>query len=177
MELNDVLDDKEVAVEAPAPEAPEAPAAPEAVPESGSEGRKAFQEKERTAQEGGKVRDPATGQFVQKEEKEEVKETKEPKEPKPEIREEMSPKERALLAAAQDERNKRQEWERRFKELESKTPQGEQKTFWDDPEGHLQKFQGDVQNMIVRTRLDTSEASQGEGTRTLMKRYKSLPKS
>jgi len=158
MGLEDVLsEDKPEVTETPAPETP-APEAPAEPVETSTSTRKAWQEREQEArQEGeGKVRDPETGKFVKQEAKEEPKEVvKEEKKEQP--REEMSQKERALLAAAQDERNKRQDLERRLKELEAK-PQGDPKTFWDAPEEHLQKFQQDVQGMITRTRLDTSES-------------------
>jgi hypothetical protein len=91
------------------------------------------QEKEELAQ--GRVRDE-TGKFVKKEEvkKEEVKveETKAPE--KKEVippKQEFSDKERALLAALQDERRKRQELEKR---QEVKKPD---KPFWEAPEDHF----------------------------------------
>jgi len=158
MSMEDVLDDKE---ESPREETPEPEAKPEAPePEVKSEGvsskRAEFQAKEFDAQaEGmGKVRDPVTGQFVEKP-KEEKPEAKEVKAPEASFKEEFSEKEKALLAAARDERAKRQELERRLKELE--TPK-ENKTFWDAPEEHLQSFRNELQGMITKTRLDTLES-------------------
>ena len=85
-------------------------------------------------------RDPETGQFIEKE-KPEVKE--EPKtevkaEVKPEVKkEELTEKERGFLRGLEEERRKRQELERRIAEMQTKQPEGEKKTFWDDPEGHF----------------------------------------
>ena len=96
------------------------------------------QEKEELAQ--GRVRDE-TGKFVKKEEvkteAKEVKETKEPekKEIKETPRQEFSDKERALLAALQDERRKRQELERK---QEVKKPE---KPFWEEPEAHFKAIE------------------------------------
>lgn len=54
----------------------------------------------------------------------------------------MDPQVKAFLAAAQDERRKRQELERQLAEIRQQLPKPEQpqgKTFWDDPEGFLKE--------------------------------------
>lgn len=162
--MEDVLNDKEQATtEAPAAEVTEAVESTE-TPEKDSDytsTRKQLQAKEWAAQ----GRDPATGQFLPKEKetpKEEPKvEAKEPKqEPK---REEFTEKERAFLRAAEEERRKRQELERRLAELEKpKQPEGEKKTFWDDPEGHLKTFEQSLEQRLsqreMNVKLTTAEA-------------------
>jgi BMFP domain-containing protein YqiC len=129
--------------------------------------REEHREKEYAAQ----GRDPETGKFVPKEEpKEEVK--AEPKvEPKVEAKVDPKPvpqftdKEKALLRAAQAERDKRQELERRLAALEANKPQEPEKTFWDDPEGKLKKQQDELQalreeirQMMVGTKMQTAES-------------------
>ena len=161
--MDDILSDKPVEkVEAPAPEA-----APEATPHQPSNSlRKEHQKKEFEAQ----GRDPETGKFIPKEpEKVEAKEPEkvvEPAkveakpEPKPAV-EEMTPKEKAAFAKAADETRKRQALEARLRELEAKATQTSTepaKTFWDDPEAALKKQEQVVQQAIVGTRLQTSEA-------------------
>lgn len=101
------------------------------------------------------------GKFVPKEEvKEPGKKEVEPEKPeiKPEVKKEtqpeMSGREKAFLAAAHDERLKRQALEKRLQELQV---QPEAKSFWDDPEGSLKKFQDEVQGVVMNTRLNTAE--------------------
>lgn len=158
MELDDVLSDKEPEkVEVPA----EAPPTVEAEKEAKRAKRKEHQEKEFAARaEGeGKVRDPVTGQFVPKEApKEEPKVEVKPElkpEPKAEPKQEFTERERAFLKAAEEERRKRQELEKRI--AESK-PKEEPKAFWDDPEGHLKKFEENFEKRAVNIKLDTAEA-------------------
>jgi hypothetical protein len=131
-----------------------------------------WRDKEQEAQ--GRVRDPATGQFVTKEApkegttapkeepKAEVKVEAKP-EPKQEFKpvEELTPKEKAAFAKAADETRKRQALERRLAELEAQAGGGAKeapKSFWDDPEGALNKQKQEIQQAIVGTRLQTSEA-------------------
>lgn len=181
MSLDNILKDKEraaaPAAPAPAPEAapaapapaPVAEAAPEPAPQqnvpSGSL-RKAHREREQLAKDDGRARDPATGKFVEKEAAPapEAGETAAPAKAEPE----MSSKEKALLAAAQDERGKRQEFERKYKELEAKlaqapapaapaAPAEPAKTFWDDPEAALARHQAEVRGMMNHERLVFSE--------------------
>lgn len=96
------------------------------------------QEKEEAAQ--GRARDE-TGKFVKKEEvktevKTEVKaEVKEP-EKKEQPKQDFSDKERALLAALQDERRKRQALEQKSQEV--KKPD---KPFWEAPEDHFKAIE------------------------------------
>lgn len=110
------------------------------------------------AQAQGKVRDPATGQWVRPKAEpeppaEEVKvEEATPAAPK---QEEMTAKEKALLFTAQDERRKRQELEARLKALE-KPPEPE-KTFWDDPEGKVASLDAKIAQSELRARLNTAE--------------------
>ena len=134
--MTDILAEKEP--EKPAEEVktePEAPQEPVEVEKVQSR-RKQHMAKEYEAQ----GRDPETGQFIEKPEvKEEVKEVKEVKaeakiEPK---KEELTEKERGFLRGLEEERRKRQELERRIAEMQTKQPEGEKKTFWDDPEGHF----------------------------------------
>lgn len=92
----------------------------------------------------GKVRDPVTGQFVPKEAKEEPRvEVKEEAKPEPKVeqpREEFTPKERALLATAQEERRKRQELEQQLAQYRQQPQQQEPpKPFWEDPDGILKQ--------------------------------------
>ena len=145
--------------------------------------RKRHRDKEQDAQ--GRARNPDTGQYAakqQEEEKPEVKaEVKEEKkdekkeeiqqvkqeEKKPAAAQEFTDKERAFLRAAEEERRKRQELERRLADLEKakETPKeasGEPaKTFWDDPEGSLKANMGqlreEVSRQVTASRLNTSE--------------------
>lgn len=131
----------------------------------------------------GRVRDPETGQYVEKKQevkpeiKAEVKEEKKEErldkqelkseEKKPAApQQEFTDKEKAFLRAAEEERRKRQELERRLAELEAKSkapPESKEtpKGFWDDPEGVLQanfaKIREDVSREIIASRLNTSE--------------------
>lgn len=186
MELKDILSSSTpdgVPIEkaeraAPEPVAREAAteAAPEptdkAAPVERAQSRKkAFQQKERDTREAGagRVRDPETGQYVPKpveaakvEEKQEVKAETAP-EPAPQQpvkeqpKQEFTEKERAFLAAAQEERRKRQALENQLRELQSK-PAEEKKTFWDDPEAAFKHFQEQTEHAITKTRLDTAES-------------------
>jgi len=116
--------------------------------------RKQHQEKEQKARDEG-------GRFVKEEPKEEPKEEvkEEPKaEAKVEPKQEMSEKERAFLAAAQEERRKRQDLERRLAEIEKAKPKEDAKTFWDDPEGHLKSFEQKLEQERIQTKLHTAEA-------------------
>jgi len=104
--------------------------------------RQAHREKERAAKEVP-------------EEKPEIKEaprdeTGKFKSEKPPEKQEMSEKERALLATATDERRKRQELERQLAEYRAKpetpAPQEPPKAFWDDPEGAVAKINKQIQD-------------------------------
>lgn len=156
-EMSDILSDKEP--EAPVEPAAETPPVETQEPEEkGVSLRKQHRAKEFEAQ----GRDPDTGQYLPKEEpKVEAKPEAKPEvkpEPKPEPKQEFSDKERALLQAAQEERRKRQEIERRLAELEKGKPKEEEKkTFWDDPEGHLRNHEQRIAQREVQIRLSTSE--------------------
>lgn len=73
--------------------------------------------------------------------------------PKPD---QMSERERAFLAKAQDESRKRQDLEKRLAEYEKK-PKEEPKKFWDDPEAHLRNFQEQMAQSATNSRLQTAE--------------------
>jgi hypothetical protein len=104
-------------------------------------------ELEARAEGEGKVRDPATGQFVAREEKKEVPEVKaeEPKKEQP--KEEFSAKEKALLYAAQEERRKRQDLEQQLAQYKQQPPpQAEPpKPFWEDPDGAVAQYQKTIE--------------------------------
>lgn len=72
--------------------------------------------------------------------------------PKEQPRVEMTDKERAFLAAATEERRKRQELEARIKQMEATaTPKEPEKQFWDDPDGALRQNNEKVQQAIQQT--------------------------
>jgi hypothetical protein len=119
----------------------------------------------------GKVRDPVTGQFVPKEPKEEPKPEVKAEEPKPEPKvekqeqQEFTPKERALLATAQEERRKRQELEQQLAQYRQQQPPAEApKPFWDDPDNALKARDEQINatrqefaQTIFRQRLEFTE--------------------
>ena len=177
MELKDILssstpDGVPIEKAESAPVEREAVAAPEAVAEAPVERaqsrKKAFQQKERDTREAGagRVRDPETGQYVPKPVEAaaepvvaaEVKPETAPQQPvKEQPKQEFTEKERAFLAAAQEERRKRQALENQLRELQAKPPE-EKKTFWDDPEAAFKHFQEQTEHAITKTRLDTAES-------------------
>jgi hypothetical protein len=114
-------------------------------------------ELEARAEGEGKVRDPATGQFVAKEEKKEEPKVEEPKpDPKPEPpKEEFSAKEKALLAAMQEERRKRQEIEQQLLQYKQQpqTPPEPPKPFWEDPDGAVAQYQ----KALEATKAETAQ--------------------
>lgn len=163
MELGDILSNKEPQKAPPAESvtppaaAPAAPAPTE--PTESKSKKKDFQEKEFNAQaEGaGKLRDPVTGQFVDKVTPETPAAPAAPAAP---VAPAMTEKEKALLAAALDERNKRQALERQLAEARAArpaTPAEPPKQFWDDPEGTLNAFKQEMAGVVVNTRLQTAE--------------------
>src|ERR1044071_2227754 len=122
MELDDILSEK------PPVEAPK-----EEVKQESDNANIRHQQKEEAAVKEGRVRDE-TGKFVKEtkgEVKEEVKESKKEEKKEP-PKQDFTDKERALLAALQDERRKRQELEKRTQEI--KKPE---KPFWEAPEDHF----------------------------------------
>lgn len=172
--LDDILKEPEVHDNPEAPKAPAEPAKDKSPEAPASSARREHQAKEAAAQ----GRDPVTGQFV-------PKTPTEPTEPasaapgaapatpaaptapaapaapaapeKPPAQPELTARERALLAATQDERNKRQAAERKLAELQAGKPQEEPKTFWDDPEGRLAAHEKTVKQAILSARLSTAE--------------------
>jgi hypothetical protein len=166
--------------EAPVVETPvaEAPPVEAEKPEKNeySNRRRDLQRKEWAAQ----GRDPETGQFIPKP-KEEPK-AEEPKtevkaEPKVEVkqehkREEFTEKERAFLRAAEEERRKRQDLERRLAELEKPKPaQEDKKTFWDDPEGHLKSFETSLEQKLTQREMNVKLATAEAIARTKYKDF------
>lgn len=127
--------------------------------------KQVHRDKEQLAQ--GRVRDPETGQYAQKVEtvQETPKEAPKKEEVKPPAQE-FTEKEKAFLKAAQEERGKRQELERRLALLEAeKTPKPEEKPFFDDPEGALKKQKDEISRQLAQlrseiatSRLNTAEA-------------------
>jgi len=75
-------------------------------------------------------------------------------------KQELDPQVKAFLAAAQDERRKRQDLERQLAEIRQQLPKREEeakKTFWDDPEGHFKSVEQRIQQREVALTLKVSE--------------------
>lgn len=170
-ELDDILSEPKETPDKPETTEPAEPTEPEKQEQVRS-ARREHQDKEFSAR--GLKRDPETGQFVSakeepkepKEEKAEepAKEAKEPAKeapketPKEQPKEELTPKERAFLQAAHEERVKRQNLERQLAELQAKAkPEEPAKGFWDDPEGVLSKHEQQLRDVERNTILRTSE--------------------
>lgn len=181
--LDSVLNEKpepkaEVPAEPKEPREPKEPAAAaepdKSEPGKPSSRRAQWREKEFAAQ----GRDPATGKFLPKTEPEPAKPEaaaapKEPEKPaaepektaapakaEPPKQEDMTPRERAAFAKAADETRKRQALEAEIARLRGAQPQQPAqapKPFWDDPEGALKSHQEQINNVAIRTRLDTAE--------------------
>lgn len=174
-------EERQVAVETE-PVAKEHVAAEPAAPavERNTSRRKQHQLKERDTREAGegRVRD-ASGRYVAKETLEAAPEpaaaatepvaaapvVATPTEPaaapattQPANNQEFTPKERAFLAAAQEERRKRQAMEQELAALRQTKPAEPAKTFWDDPEAALKQHEAQTRQIVLTTRLDTSEA-------------------
>ena len=152
MELNEVLSDEKPKEEIV-----------EQKQERPDSAKRAHREKEAAAVEEGRKRDEA-GRFAREEkEKAEAKPEAEQKpEPKPEQKEELSPRERAAFAAMQDERRKRQELENRLAQIEQAQKQPPPKSFVEDPDGALARYQQEMQQQlsgaIVQTKVSATEA-------------------
>ncbi len=150
--LNDVLNER--APEAPSGPAadppPAAPAAPAATPapdvSRGTDGK--F-----VAKEAAPAAEPAPQKPAA---------SAEPAKPAaPQPAQQLTEKERAFLAAAHDERRKRQELERQIQALQAAKPAAPAepaKQFWEDPEGTLANFEKKMEGVITNTRLSTAEA-------------------
>lgn len=177
--LSDILSDKPEPAPKPEPQPqpqptpepapkPEA-AAPAPEPEREKTGKQQWRDKEAAAQsEGsGMVRDPVTGQFVKKAEPEVAKEPEkqaEPAKPAAPPHQDLTDREKALLAEADRQRHRtkalEQEVARMRQQHQQPQPaaQTEQpKTFWDDPEGALKAHEERLQQTNVTTRLQTAE--------------------
>ena len=174
MELSDILSDKQPEPEAPAVTNPDP--VEKQIAERYESKRTQHRDKEMEAR--GLVRDPATGQFLKKDEQAKAEPSPDAKaeplaektEVKQEVKaekkeEEFSPKERAFMKAMEEERKKRQELERKLHEIaaQQQKPAAQPdpnapKTFWDDPEGALQRHQQQTQALLVNTKLNMSEA-------------------
>lgn len=122
MELNDILSEKPA--ETPPPE--------EKVSDNANV---RHQQKEEAAVKEGRVRDEA-GKFKKDEVKEETTPEVKAPEKKEAPKQDFTDKERALLAALQDERRKRQELEKKATEV--KKPE---KPFWEAPEDHFKAIE------------------------------------
>lgn len=168
MTLGDILGDDKPAA-APAPE-PAAPATSEPVKEAAPEKpertisrKQAHQDIEQAAQ--GRVRDPTTGQYAAKEkEAEPAKETvkaeepaKEPAKPVAAPQQEFTEKEKGLLRAAMEERNRRQAVEKQLSELQAKAPKEPEKAFWDDPEGAMKRQADEMRQQAITIKFQTAE--------------------
>lgn len=94
-------------------------------------------------------------------EPEDTGEVEEPKEAPPPGDDAKPPKGYVPLAAIEDERRKRQEWERKYGDLERQHQQAQQQTqhlpknFLDDPEGTLQQFQISQRVELSRTLMQS----------------------
>ena len=133
---------------------------------------KSLQKEHRGKEYAAQERDPETGQFVPKEPENAPTEPEKPKEP-PKV--ELTEKEKALLARANDETRKRQELERRLAASEQERlkvaqiqqpvvePQ-QQTQFWDNPEAALKQQKDDLIQLkqelrteLMQTKLQISE--------------------
>ena len=175
--MTDILSDeppkKPEPVEAPAPDAaapaPDEAAAAEKQAREDSYKSKRRQAREKEAIAQGKVRDPATGQFVApppaapeaKGAEPSATATPEAKAADPAKaaapQQEFTEKERAFLRAAQEERQKRQELEKRLAAIEAAAPKEPAKTFWDDPEAALKANQDAIRSEVTNARLQMAE--------------------
>ncbi len=157
MALDDILGGTEPPVAVPEPPPVAEPTEPPAVvPE-------AAPEKQPTAAEAKERQRGADGKFVaQLEAEKAAKEAA--KEP---VKQELTEKELGFLKTIETERRKRQELERENAALRAprapaapaqpEVPAEPPKTFWDDPEGTLTRFEQKLQGAIVNTRLNTAE--------------------
>ena len=171
MELDDILSDKE-------PETPKEPEAKEPASaeqkEPAEPGPKPSRKEHMKREYAAQGRDPETGQFVSKEPEEKAElASAEPKAAEPAAEPPKEPaaaaepseaqkawerEKAALLKAALDERNKRQELERQLAQP-SKPAQSQEpaKTFWEDPEGHLNAIKEQNNQVALQTKLQTAE--------------------
>ncbi len=84
----------------------------------------------------------------------------EPKAAAPATKQELDPQVKAFLAAAQDERRKRQDLERQLAEIQKRLPQAEpekKETFWDNPEGFFQKQSQALEEQRLSMKLEAAE--------------------
>ena len=153
LSMDDILNDKKPEPEAVV-EKTEAPV------ERATSRKLQWQEKEQAAQ--GRVRDPETGQFSPKAEEPIKEEAK--AEPKEELaktvapQNELSPKEKALLAETDRQRARAQDLERRIAAMEAALPKEPEKTFWDDPEAALAKQKEELRKETDRLRAEAVTA-------------------
>ncbi len=152
MEMSEILSDKPATPAEPTP-APEPAVQVETKPQP---------EKVETESEAQARGRDASGKFT-KAEPDKPAEPAKPAEPvKPEpVKAEpptMTDKEKALLAAATDERRKRQDAERRLAEYEAAKSKEPAKNFYDDPDAALQTYKKEIEGTILKTKLDTTEA-------------------
>lgn len=170
MSLDDVLNEKPekppvVEKEAPVRETTDnvgEPAPEKAEVERAKSLRSEHRKKELAAQ----GRDPETGKFTPKDEVEAkppekaAEPAKAPEKPAAQAQSEMTEKERGFLRAAEGERRKRQELERKLTEMQARLPAGDPekpKGFWDDPEAGLKSHEERMRQIQTETRLNTAE--------------------
>lgn len=70
----------------------------------------------------------------------------------------MTDKEKAYLAGLQDERGKRQALERENAALKAAAAKEPPKTFYDDPDAALKTYEQKMEQRLIQTKLDTTEA-------------------
>lgn len=75
----------------------------------------------------------------------------------PPPQQELTDKERAFMAAAKDERQKRQELERRLNEMEQAQKEPP-KEFWEAPEEKLKEFENRIQHGMLKSKIDMAES-------------------
>lgn len=174
MSLDGILSDEEPKTPAPSNAEPVITGATPA-PEVEVERVKSRQKEHLAKEWAAQGRDPETGQFISKEpEKKEVA-AADPEKAKDPPKVELTEKEKALLARANDETRKRQELERRLAAIEqerAKVAQTQQpvadsqqpKTFWEDADGALQQqktemleLKQEFKNELMQTKLQISE--------------------
>lgn len=170
--LNDEKPEPREPVSEPLADAPAADAPAEPKVDRVQSIERAWEDKEQGAR--GRVRDPVTGQFVQKAEVAAAEPKPEPKaDPKAAPakegaksaappQQEFTEKEKAFLRAAQEERGKRQAMEQELAALKATkaapgAPTEPAKTFWDDPDGALKRHEESIRTETTNARLNTSE--------------------
>lgn len=144
-------------------------------PEAEVQRVKSLQKEHRAKEYAAQGRDPETGQFITAEPEKKEAAPSEPEKPKEPPKVELTEKEKALLARANNETRKRQELERRLAAIEqerqnvAKTTQPvadtqQPTTFWDNPYAALQQqdvkitqLEDELRHELLSTKLQISE--------------------